>query len=134
MANPTCTKATLSGSAAACYGVPANLSPKQAKALDLYAKVLELAAIGGTNYLTLLTSTLLSDAATMTCGMEQADRDAARLVIAFNNAAAAGATVPSTMAGKLDIAKCLVEATDKQLDEALVLLLCQLGRAKAYPQ
>lgn len=131
---PTCTKATLTGTAAACYGVPASLSQKQAKALDIYAKALELAAIGGTNYLTTLTSTLLSSAATMTCGMEQANRDAAKLVIAFNNAAAAGATVPATLSAKLAVAKCLVEATDDQLDSALVSLLCQLGRAKAYPQ
>ena len=134
MAAPTCTKASLTGAAASVFNVPANISPKQHKALSVYAKVLQLASVSGaTNYLSTMSTTLLSDAATMTCGMEQADRDAAKLLIEFNNATAAGATVPATMSAKLAVCCKLTEATDDQLDQALVLLLCRLGRS-ASPQ
>jgi hypothetical protein len=130
----TCTKASLTGSAASVFNVPANLSPKQYKALMIYALALQYAAItGGTNYLATLSTKLLSDAATMTCGMEQSDRDAAKLLIAFNGATAAGATVPSTVTDKLAACIKLTEATDDQLDQALVLLSCRLGKP-ASPQ
>jgi len=131
MANPTCTAASL---ATTCYLVPTTLDPKQAKALKVYAKVLQLAAIGGTDYTGRMTGLLLSDAAALTCGMNQADRDAARIHLAFLQAQAAGASVPIGISAKQAFINCLVQVTDEELDEADLLLTCKLGRAKVYPQ
>ncbi len=130
MANPTCTKAGLSAS---CLRVPNSINKKQQKALLLRAKTLELAAIGGTDYIG-RDALLLSDAATLTCGMRKPDLDAAMLQIAYNSAASAGAVVPTTLQAKLAQVVCLLDATEDQLDEALVNVQCKLGRAKAYPQ
>ncbi len=101
MANPTC---TTSGLTASCFRVPF-LGPKQQKALLIQAKKLELAAIGGTDYVG-RDALLLSDAATLTCGMRKPDLDAAMLQIAYNNAAAAGAVVPATLEAKLAQVVC----------------------------
>jgi len=131
MANPTCSAASL---ATTSYISPGAISPQQQKALMVYAKALQLAAIGGKNYLSALTTALLSDAATLTCGMGEEDRRAARIHLAFVNAAAAGASVPATINLKQAQINCLVEVDQKALDEADLLLTCALGRAKAYPQ
>lgn len=131
MANPICTISSLTNN---CYLVPTTISPKQEKALKILAKVLELAAIGGTNYSASMTTTLLSDAAALTCGMELADRDAARVHLAFVQAMAAGASVPAGISGKQALINCLVQADDDALDEADLLLTCKLGVHKAYPQ
>ncbi len=130
MAAPTCTKAGLSAS---CYKTPGAITPRQVKTLTIYAKVLQLAAIGGTDYRSLLATTLLSDAATLTCGFDKSDLDAAMVQIAYNNATTAGASV-GTLATQVNNARCLEQATEDQLDEALVLLQCKLGVHKAYPQ
>jgi hypothetical protein len=131
MANPSCSKTSLTTS---CYRTPGSISEKQQKALIVYAKALQLAAIGGTNYLSILSTMLFSDAATMLCGFDEADRDAARVHLEFVKAAAAGASVPATINLKQAQINCLVEADDKQLDEADVMLTCKLGVSKAYPQ
>lgn len=132
MANPTCSSTTLVTDAASYTG--AVLNPKQRKALLLYAMVLELNAIGGTDYTAALDSTLLSDAATLTLGMTDDQREAARISLALVNAEAAGATVPSSLQSKLEALGGLINADDRALDEALTLLTCRLGVHKAYPQ
>lgn len=100
----------------------------------IYAKALELAALGGTNYLSSLTTTLLSDAATLACGMGEENRRASKIHLAFVAAAAAGASVPATMNLKQAQINCLVEVDQKALDEADLLLTCKLGVHKSYPQ
>jgi len=131
MANPTCLKANF---LTTCYKSPGAITPKQQKALMVYAKVLQLQAIGGTDYRSTMVTTLLSASASALCGFEKSDRDAARIHIAFVNAAAAGATVPATINAKQAVLNCLVEVTDKELDEADLFLTCALGVQKAYPQ
>jgi hypothetical protein len=130
MANPSCSQSNL---LTMCYVVPTTISEKQAKALTVYAKALQLAAIGGKDYIGRL-GLLLSDAATLCCGMGEPERDAARIKLAFTNAAAAGAAVPSTINAKQAQINCFVEVDEKALDEADLLLTCALGVNKAYPQ
>lgn len=81
-----------------------------------------------------MASTLLSDAAVLANGYEKSDRDAALVQIALNRATAAGASVPSKLNAKIAAVQCLVNADEKALDEALLLLECKLGVHKAYPQ
>lgn len=132
MANPTCSATTLVTNAADFTG--AVLNPKQKKALLLYAKALELAAMGGTDYTAALATTMLSDAAALEIGLSQDERDAARINLAFVNATAAGASVPASLQTKLLNLGLLVDADDQLLDQADVLLTCKLGVHKAYPQ
>lgn len=132
MANPICTTTTLITDAA-CYQQYA-LDPFQQKALLVYARVLQLAAIGGTDYTSAMTTTLLTDSA---CMPRTPDRiRAAHLAIAFANATAAGATVPSTIQTKISAAKCLyhIPGGMTKLDRIDVLLHCKLGVRKNYPQ
>lgn len=133
MANPTCNATTLVTDAAA-YRLDSDLNPKQQKCLEIYAKVLELAAIGGTDYTAALATTLLQDAATLEIGFSPDEIRAAQIAVAFANAAAAGATVPASINTKLANLGLLVQADDLLLDKALTLLKCKLGVHKAYPQ
>lgn len=135
MPDPICNADTFVRQAS-CYLVPP-LNEAQQKALIVYAKVLELAAIGGSNYTNQLTGSLITDAKSATCGMKQENRDAARVNIAFRNADEAGAPIPLTLQAKLAAVRCLVEANAADgglLDEMDLLLTCKLGRAMAYPQ
>lgn len=129
MAAPVCTAAELE---APCLLVPP-LAEKQQKTALIYAMALELAALGGTDYTAALSTTLLSDAASLACGMDEPHRMAALVKIAFNNAESAGASIPGEIA-VTEAASCLSEADTKALDEAYLLLSCLLGRHAAYPQ
>jgi len=130
MANPVCNLASILTS---CYISPGAITPQQQKALIIYAKTLQLAILGGTDYVGRL-SLLVSDAAALTCGMGEEDRMASRVHIEFVNAAAAGANVPIGINAKQAQINCLVELDQKSLDEIDLMLTCKLGRAKAYPQ
>jgi len=121
---PTCSQATILNS---CYLSPGAITPKQQKALKIYANMLELAIIGGTDYVGRL-PLIVQDANALCCGMLDADRDAARIQIAFNQAAAAGANVPATLNAKQAQINCIVEWDDKQMDEVDLLLTCALGQ------
>jgi hypothetical protein len=112
---------------AACYVSPSQIDPKQQRALLIYARVLELAAVGGTNYAAVMATTLVSDAATLTCGMSQPQKVAAALNLAFVNAATAGASVPSTLTAKLAAIACLVNLDPALLDDIDLMLTCKLG-------
>lgn len=131
MSNPTCTNSSLTAS---CYKTPGAINPTQQKSLLIYAMALELNALGGTNYTNSLSTTLLSDSARLLAGFRQADRDAAAVQIAFNNATAAGASVPSDLNGKIAAVACLSAADPNALDNAYIALLCALGVHKSYPQ
>lgn len=125
---PECTSTQVVDQAA-CY-LESAIRPSQRRALYLYARVLELAAIGGTDYASALTTTLLTDAQGMTCRLNEDQIAAAKTNLAFINAAAAGASVPSTLAEKMEIVKCLddLAQNDPQLTDLVDLFLtCQLG-------
>lgn len=131
MSAPVCTRATLiSGSA--CYRAP-RLSTHDQTTRLVYFKMLELAAIGGTNYANAV-NTLFVDANNLSCGMQPDDFIAADIRIAENKAIAAGATIPATGDAIADAIKCLKKFDDFQLKQANLLLDCLLGVSKAYPQ
>lgn len=134
MANPTCTRDTLK-SGAACLGGKVRDTHK-ARVLKVWFMAKQLAALGTTDYTASAATlkTMSDDANGITCGLDSDAIRAAELVIEYNNAVAAGATVstaPSTLAS--DVA-CLNNYDNKMLDKMELLLRCKLGRGKAYPQ
>jgi hypothetical protein len=132
VSNPVCSNQTLITDAA-CYVIP-DISPAAQKALLIYAKVLQLAAMGGTDYTSSINTTLVSDAATLTCNMAPNQNDAARVALAFTNAAAKGASVPATMTLKMAQIACIVNLDPQTLDDIDLLLTCKFGQQKSYIQ
>lgn len=132
MANPTCSQAELITNAAGYTDF--QLDPKQRKCLLLLAKAYELAGIGGTDYTAVLDTTLVSAAQTLAGFMSCDQVLAAMIQLHFNNATAAGASVPATIALKLAAIDRLVLLDDKTLENIDLLLTCNLGVHKAYPQ
>jgi hypothetical protein len=110
------------------------LSPPQQHALKIHAQVLELAAIGGTDYSATIATTLIEDAETLARAMSVDQLRAAHVQIAYNNAAEAGATVPDAIGDKLEAAKHIALLDPKTLADIELLLRCKLGRAEGYPQ
>lgn len=105
----------------------------QYKAAAIFFMVAELAAIGGTNYLATLNTTLIDDANTLV-GMASVDQmRSATLTILQRNAIAAGASVPDTLNGINALTSCCFQSTD-QMDNIMLLLMCKLGTHKLYPQ
>jgi len=132
MANPICSATTLITNGA-CYRT-SSINIVEQKALLIYAKVLELAAIGGTDYTAQLTGTLLTASA---CPPYEPDNiRAGNVAVAFANAASAGAVVPSTIQTKIAAVKCLknVDGGLARLEQIELLLNCKLGRHKNYVQ
>jgi hypothetical protein len=107
------------------------LSRIQQKALIIYAKVLELAAVGGTDYSSAISTTLVSDALSTTCGMNDGDLEAALVNINFLNAEAAGATVPASLNAKMNAVRCLIAVDEALLNKLDLFLTCQLGEHAA---
>jgi hypothetical protein len=131
MANPTCDQSSLI-TGGKCYK---NFNSHDRKALKVYLMSLQLSAIGGTDYTDFSDGTL-NAAATEYCGLLE-DRDALAvswLVIEANNAAEAGAVVPSDINDVAAAIKCLKNFPDWKLQLMELLLRCQLGRADSYPQ
>ncbi len=131
MANPTCTRATLI-SGGACFNKTVFSSQQQA-ALRVYFDLLQLAANGGTDYSAAI-ATLNLDATNLACGMQPDNFDTSELVIAYNNAVSAGATVPTARADLGAAIKCLENYDSFQLKQMQLLLYCKLGRGADYPQ
>jgi len=131
MANPTCTRATLI-SGAACFREPV-ISKHQQMARKVYFDMLQLAANGGTDY-TSAVRTMQDDAVNLSCGFQPGDFDGAAVVIKFNNAVSAGATVPTDPQVLAQAVRCLEDFDDFVLKQMQLLLDCKLGRAADYPQ
>lgn len=125
---PTCTRAALAETLPG-FGL-AGLNPTQFKAALIYFKVLELAAIGGTDYSAVMNTTLISDAVALTKTMNPNQRRIAALNIARNNAIAAGATVPETVNDLNAETACCFQAFG-DLDAILLMLECLLGEHAA---
>ena len=132
---PTCTVASLV-EAFPCFQFPTTNDHKK-MALLVYFNVLELAALGGTDYRETLTTTLVT-ASNIFQNLTNdqlgvgivgtAFPGVATLAINFNNATSAGAT-PSTNIQTLATATVGLNAlTDRQLSQAYLLLQCKLGR------
>lgn len=121
---PTCTTASLFESN---IGFSKSLSPTQQKAAAIYLMALELAALGGTDYTSVMTTTLVEDANSV---FEKATPDQyalAALNIAYNNAVAAGATVPDTI-NEINAATGCCFQGGSNLDAIYLFLMCQLGQ------
>lgn len=129
MANPTCTRASLIDGGK-CF---ANLNKKQKKAALIYFMAQELAAIGGTSY-TLTAQGTLVTAAKQYLRFMPNNFENSQLVIAYNNAVAAGATPASTQATLQTAIACVENQGPLMMECMLLELLCELGRHKAYPQ
>lgn len=132
MADPVCTAASLMD--AAHQFTLQTLSPTQQEALKIHAQVLELAAIGGTDYSAVMATTLIEDAETLARAMTSDQVKAAHIQVAYNNAAEAGATVPADLNDKLEASKHVALLDPKTLEDIGLLLRCKLGRAEGYPQ
>lgn len=104
----------------------------QRQALMVYLKVLQLAAIGGTDYTAQMGhgGLLNTDSAAFKT-MTFEDRWLARLAILSNNAEAAGATIPATTPLLMDAFDCLLCFDQNALDRMDLLLTCELGEGAA---
>lgn len=131
MAAPTCSVSSFTTSGA-CYK---NFSLEDRKSILIYFNSLELAAIGGTSY-TLGGGGTLMPAATCYLNLlvESQTPPIPYLVMAYNNAVNAGAA-PATPGSGLEAAiACNSDFSPAQKAAQLILLTCQLGSHKAYPQ
>jgi hypothetical protein len=99
------------------------VNPKIQSAIQIYCMALELKAICGTDYTSAMTTTLLSDAAKFLCGAEESQRKQIDIVLDCINAKTSGADYPESIKPIL----CLAEASEKELEEAYLLLKCKLG-------
>ena len=130
MADPTCDRDTLIEDSACLMN--SILPGLEQKAAQIYLMVLQLEAIGGTDYTDELRGDLITDANTLAGKMSDAQRQAVSLAIWSANATAAGATVPADVN---DWKSSIVELNHAEdLDAILLLLQCKLGVAKGYPQ
>lgn len=131
MADPICTRDSLI-SGAACFK---NVDAHDRKALLIYFKVHELFGITGTDYTAQLGpgGTLNTDAAAYNT-MSALDLELAHLVIASNNAIALDPTTSTNIQTLMEDIKCLQNFDDVTLARMLLLVECQLGVHKDYPQ
>ena len=128
---PTCTATSLATNNVG-YGLE-GLDRNQYQAALIYFKVLELAAIGGTDYRNTMKSSLILDAIALVKTMTPDQMRIAALNVARNNAIAAGASVPSSLSALNSATACCFQSTS-EMDNILLLLDCKLGVSKAYPQ
>ena len=133
MANPVCTRASL------VEAVPClrdKLTPRQRKLAQIYFMANELAAIGGTNYLSGMstgksTPAILSDSVAFRT-LNIAEVETADIQIDYLNASNNGGSPAANTSDILADVACL-QAYDN-LDSIYILLKCALGRHAAYPQ
>ena len=94
----------------------------------------QLNAIGGTNYLGALDTTLVTDTKCTADTYTLDNFETAELVVEMNNAVSAGASISSDINVLSGLIACLNNASLAQLKAAELQLRCKLGRAKTYPQ
>lgn len=132
MANPSCSRDSLATTTPG-FGLQ-GLNPRQYRAAKLYLMALELKGIGGTDYTSAMTTTLISDAVTLVGRMDPNQLRIAMLQVQSNNAAASGQSVPSTVNDLNAATKCCFQNQNAPFDAMELLLLCKLGVHKSYPQ
>lgn len=116
----TCTKASFISNGA-CYGP--EIIPEQ-DALEVYLLAAVLAAVGGTDYTGVLTSTLLTDSVDATRDMTPVQRRKAYMYVLYS-----WASSTKTPAELRDAIKCLRNSTSDQLDGMKLLLQCQIANS-----
>ena len=133
MANPTCSTANFQ-TQGACLK---NFSREERKALLIYFNVLELAAIGGTNYTAQLghAGTLATDSECFRLVNNPTQAPSIPYLViaqaAATNAGGNPATTPTALATAI---LCLVDFTPAQKAAMMLYLACSLGSHKSYPQ
>jgi hypothetical protein len=132
---PTCTIASLVETFPQ-FQFP-TLSDHQKMALLVYLNAIELQAVGGTNYISSLTTTLITDSKIFNnLSNDQLGvgivgepfTGVATLAIAYNNATNAGGAPPTNQNAVAAAIHELVHATSRELAQAYLLLQCKLGR------
>lgn len=124
---PECTKAILTANGCLSGKV---LSNHDQLVRRVYLDMLQLAAIGGTDYSDDIPALNIAGNA-LSCGFQSDDFDTAELVIAAANATAAGASVPATKDALASAVACLENYSDYQLEQMKLLLYCALGEGAA---
>ena len=110
------------------------MNRRQYKSAILYLKALELAAIGGTDYTAVMTTTLIDDAKALAGTMNPFERKVAWMNIVRNSAINAGVIPPAGSLSALnDATGCCFQAYS-DLESIAILLECALGTHKSYPQ
>lgn len=136
MSNPVCSTTTLVTNVACFQGTV--LDDQHYLALKIYFGVLELAALGGTNYTNGLsgvgTGTLITDTAALFQTMNLDDLKTSDLAIAYGNAVASGAAPSSNINTLAQNIKCLINTPYHELERKWLLIKCKLGVHKSYPQ
>lgn len=118
-------------SQSACFK---SLSIHDQQALMVYFKAAELAALGGTNYLSVLSTTLVADSSCAYNQLSRFKRGLAELVIQQGNANDAGAATSSNIEVLSGLISCLKNQNETMLAAMDLVLTCQLGRHAAMPQ
>lgn len=121
---------------------PALRGQKISRLRRLQLKILfsaySLKAIGGTNYTASLTKSgtggLLYDAIQVLQNFDRDMVDEASAAVRLNNAVALGSDVPTNNDAWSPLISSLQQVSENDLNRMLVLLDCELGVAKAYPQ
>jgi hypothetical protein len=127
---PTCTTASLN---IACFRGH-KLTRLQKLAFKIWYAANELSTIGGTNYTSVLSTTLQSDAIALFQRWDRDAMDSAELAVFYNNAVAAGASVSADPNSVVNNVRRMENISEDKLMKMLVYLECQLGRHKTYPQ
>ncbi len=134
MARPSetaCTRTTFVTDSA-CLG---NFDAHERKALMVYFNVLELAALGGTDYTAQLGGTgTLAEAAACNLTLDPHQQELALLLINQGNADDAGATLPTTQVLLAEAIACLKNQPPAMLDAMYLTVQCLLGRHAEMPQ
>ena len=118
--------------AAGCLKSPV-LNSHQQMAMRIYFEASQLKAIGGTDYTSALSTTLVTDSDCLKT-LYPGERDAVRLVIEENNANSAGAALSTSINTLMTAIACLQNVDANTMEVMEIYLRCQLGQAKAYPQ
>lgn len=130
MANPTCTEDSLVESNPCLSGNV--FSPRDQMFVQVWFNILELQALGGTDYRSVVASTLIADANCLADNFDLSQYRTATLAVHRNNAVNAGATVPTDPNVLKDAIKCFEDYPDPK--NLILLLLCKLGSHKSFPQ
>ncbi len=99
----------------------------------LYFMAQQLKAIGGPDYTTSMSTTLLTNSRCKEL-LNSDQMMSAEIVIEKNNAVAAGASISSNINVNTAAIDCILNATESQLQGAYLQLRCELGYAHSYPQ
>ena len=132
MANPTCTRDSFVAGTA-CFK---NFNFQERASILIYLNAIELAELGGTDY-TLGSGGTLEDAAQCLvnlAGNPFVSPSVYYLLVAANNATAAGATIPATQAAYAEAIACNKLFSMADLAAQMLHLACSLGVHKTFPQ